>query len=65
MRLTAFDRAVTGGVDFNLAGRRPPGRWVPSIPVVLESPVHDVWFVLLTIGVFTLLAVIAKGAEKL
>jgi hypothetical protein len=31
----------------------------------LESLVHDVLFVLLTILVFAVLAVIAKGAEKL
>jgi len=31
----------------------------------LESSVHDALFVLLTIVVFSLLALIAKGAEKL
>jgi hypothetical protein len=32
---------------------------------VLGVTVHDVWFVLLTIGVFVLLALCAKGAERL
>jgi hypothetical protein len=32
---------------------------------MLEFQVHDVLFVLLIIGVFAGLAVIAKGAEKL
>lgn len=35
------------------------------IPAALEFPVHDVWFVLLTIALFTLLALCVKGAEKL
>jgi hypothetical protein len=38
---------------------------VPNILVGLESPVHDVWFVLLTIGVFAFLALCVKGVEKL
>jgi hypothetical protein len=37
--------------------RSPGARW--------RLTVHDVLFVLLTIGVFVLLALIVKGAEKL
>jgi hypothetical protein len=36
-----------------------------AVPSALESQVHDVLFVLLTIVVFAILALIAKGAEKL
>jgi hypothetical protein len=45
-------------------GERRPGRRVPLTPVVGVT-VHDVYFVLLTIAVFVLLGLIAKGAEKL
>jgi len=38
--------------------------WRPA-PRELELGVPDFWAVLTTIGVFVLLAVIAKGAEKL
>jgi hypothetical protein len=31
----------------------------------MESSLSDVWFVLLTIAVFALLALCVKGAEKL
>lgn len=34
-------------------------------PVCVGVPVHDVLFVLLTILIFALLALCAKGAEKL
>jgi hypothetical protein len=43
-----------------------PGRSVCRSPrSMLEFQVHDVLFVLLIIGVFAGLAVIAKAAEKL
>ena len=38
---------------------------MPFTPVFVGVPVHDVLFVLLTIAVFVVLALVAKGAEKL
>jgi hypothetical protein len=38
---------------------------VPITQGVVESSVHDVWFVLLTVAVFGLLLVVAKAVEKL
>jgi hypothetical protein len=41
-------------------------RITPPVALSLrEIPVHDVLFVLLAVLVFVILAVIAKGAEKL
>lgn len=49
------------------AGRcrpRPAGD-AGSAPIFEEQLVSDVWFVLLSVGVFAVLAAVAKGAEKL
>jgi hypothetical protein len=49
-----------------LSGAGAPDRSVCRSPgSLLEFQVHDVLFVLLIIGVFVGLAIIAKGAEKL
>ena len=49
-----------------MPGWSVPGRQGFAVPSsVLESSVRDVVFVLLTIVVFAVLALIAKGAEKL
>jgi hypothetical protein len=37
----------------------------PVVPSVSGVPVHDVLFVLLILGLFALVAICAKGAEKL
>jgi hypothetical protein len=42
-----------------------PDRRVRFTPCRAEIAVHDVLFVLLSVGVFVLLALIVKGAEKL
>ena len=49
-----------------LARRRTAGpAHAAPFTSVLESQVHDVLFVLLIVVVFAILALIAKGAEKL
>lgn len=65
MRPFRCGMAPSAGVDSCVAGADACPVGVPFIPLVGESPVHDVWFVLLTIGVFAFLALVVKGAEKL
>ncbi|MBV9820728.1 MAG: hypothetical protein JO144_00675 [Actinobacteria bacterium] len=44
---------------------RPPAQGRRIVPISEEQLVSDVWFVLLTVGAFAVLAAVAKGAEKL
>jgi hypothetical protein len=47
-------------------GRSLPRRLgTPDSSPTVESSLSDVWFVLLTLAVFALLALCVKGAEKL
>jgi hypothetical protein len=47
------------------AGRGSVRSAAPIAVIAMEFFMHDVYFVLLALGVFVLLAVAVKGAEKL
>ena len=52
-------------VDSRTSGGSAGSVWVAVHPICVGVAVHDVLFVLLTLVVFGLLALAAKGAEKL